>query len=108
MDKCFKRLSCYYRVFVFGDLHARLGQRRAGEGSILGEHCFWNEAKHSVVTPNHDFLMELCSAHGLIVANTLLVGPDYQRATYYEPRAVPLDAIPYSCFNVLEITCIAK
>ena len=45
---------------VFGDLNARLGQRRTREEDILSDYCFGREAQHQVEVPNRDLLVEFC------------------------------------------------
>ena len=40
--------------FICGDLNARMGQRKLGEESILGCHCYRREAERSVDVPNRD------------------------------------------------------
>ena len=48
---------------IFGDLNARLGQRRPGEQDVLGDYCFGREASHKVEVANRDLLMEFCWSH---------------------------------------------
>ena len=87
---------------ILGDLNARIGQKRPGEESILGDFRFGREATHRVELPNRDLLLELCCNLGYIVANSLLPNPAQNQVTYHEPVARPMDPIRIDRFNVLD------
>ena len=103
LEVALERTSANGPRFIFGDLNARIGQRRPNEGAVLGAHCFGREAVHKVEVPNRDLLYEFCLGLGLIIANTFLPGDDHARVTYFEVGARPLDAISPSTFAMLDL-----
>ena len=88
---------------IFGDLNARLGQRRPGEQDVLGDYCFGREASRKVEVANRDLLMEFCWSHQMVVANTLLPSTDEQQVTYHEPRIEPMAIISPQGFSMLDL-----
>ena len=62
LDTMMGKVSVNGGRYVFGDLNARMGQRKAGEEDVLGDYCFGREAQHRVEMPNRDLLIEFCTA----------------------------------------------
>ena len=92
--------------WFWGDFNARIGQRQAGEDSILGPYCFGRSAVHAVEVSNRDLLLEFCASRRLLVTNTLLDLPDHQNITYYEVNAKPMDPITFDRFNILDLCLV--
>ena len=60
-------------------------------------------SQHQVEMPNRDFLLELCIAHGLDIANTFCNVPVEKQVTYHEPGVPPLAPVTAGSFSVLDI-----
>ena len=103
LEESISRMSSNGPKLIFGDLNARIGQRRPGEERVLGEHCFGREAVHQVELPNRNLLMEFCSNWDYTVANTLVPNASHNQVTYYEPIARPMEPITIGRFNVLDL-----
>ena len=67
--------------FIFGDLNARIGQRRPGEEDICGPHIFGRgtdyldkiEAESKDVFRNRELLFEFCGVNGFKFMNTFFL-----------------------------------
>ena len=93
---------------LMGDFNARIGQRKPGEETILGEHCFGRETSAKVQIPNRDLLIEFCAEHGYMVGNTIQPGPDRDKATYHEIWAKPTDDISPTNFAMLDLLLLPE
>jgi len=108
LETCVDKTKVYGSTFVFGDLNARIGQRRNDEEDILGEYCFGREARHATEVPNRDLLVEFCTSHGFFVANTLLPNLPHNLVTYHEPRVPPMSPISEAGFSTLDFALVPQ
>ena len=106
LDSSFDRHSRSGHALVFGDFNARIGQRRAGEEDILGEHCFGREAVHVVEAPNRDLLIEFCTSKACVVSNTMQQAPPHNKVTYHEPAVPPTHPITCQHFSMLDLLLV--
>ena len=103
LEKAVQAVKVNGSTYVFGDLNARLGQRRHGEEAILGGYCFGREAQHVVEAPNRDLLIEFCTNFELAVANTWVHNPPHAQVTYHELSVPPMSRITIETFAVLDL-----
>ena len=94
--------------YIFGDLNARIGQRRHGEDALLGDFSFGREAQHRVEVPNRDLLLEFCESFGYAVANTWFPNPPHMQVTYHELGVGPMSCIDEKTFNVLDLLLVGQ
>ena len=73
---------------------------------MVGGFSFGREAMHKVELPNRDLLAEFCSSRQLVVANTLVSTPDFQKVTYHEPRASAMDQVTPDKFSMLDLVLV--
>ena len=76
-----KRQHC--STIVAGDFNAQLGSVHPGEENFIGAFVYNKELKPKNSVTNRDLLLEFCTTHGTILANTIFDYPDEFKVTYY-------------------------
>ena len=94
--------SSHGATLVCGDFNARLHRQNPDEQDIVGPFVFGNPSAPHVQGGNRDLLIELCVAHGMIVANTFVNAPPEQQITYYEIGSSPHEDRNYRNFAQLD------
>jgi exonuclease III len=91
---------------ILGDFNARIGDRRPGEDSALGEVRLCREAVHQVEVPNRDLLLEFCLAHQLAVANSFFNFPAEKMVTFCSPGVEPKSEATHNGFAILDLLLV--
>ena len=94
--------SSHGTTLVCGDFNARPHRQNPDEQDIVGPFVFGNPSAPHVQGGNRDLLIELCVAHGMIVANTFVNAPPEQQITYYEIGSSPHEDRNYRNFAQLD------
>jgi hypothetical protein len=108
LSKLLRKTSTNGPRLIYGDWNARLGLQKAGEGHILGDFGFGREAQHRVEVPNRDLLMEFCTVHGYVVAQSFFQQDADVKVTYHEPNTPPMDIITASGFSMLDLVLVPR
>ena len=103
LDDAYRKCSANAGRFIFGDLNARIGERRSGEEDVVGEFSYGREAVHVVDVPNRDLLLEACHGLNCVVANTFVQAAPEEKVTFMESGAAPLGPVTLEKYNVLDL-----
>ena len=96
------------RVFVLGDLKARIGVQTACEKEYFGPYSYGRQVQRQPELANRELLLELCIGHDVCVANTFQDSPIHQRVTFFNTEVSPLAPITESNFNMLDLLLCSR
>ena len=74
-------VSYKHRLFILGDLNARVGRDYSTWPKVLGHHSVGNE------NSNGTLLLQFCAQHELVITNTLFQQANKYKCTWMHPRS---------------------
>ena len=97
-----KARSEHQTTLVLGDFNAQLGSRKPGEEDCVGPYMFEKQLKPKNVVTNRDLLLEHCTAHRMVIANTFFDNPVDFQVTYYHLAATPSTTVCADLFSQID------
>ena len=91
------------RVYVLGDLNARIGSQMGGEHEFFGPYTYGRQVQSQNELSNRDLLSEFCIGHDACVANTYQDVPLHQKVTFFHAGMSPMEPIRDSNFAMLDL-----
>lgn len=101
-------LSVHGPKLVLGDMNARLQCRFPGEEDIMGPYIFESPATILNAESNRNHLVELCTTHDLMIANTLFNERPENMITCYNVGAKPMDPPTSNNFGQIDFVLVPR
>jgi len=81
LDQIISRTPYKHKLVLLGDFNARIGCDHQAWEKVIGRHGVGKE------NPNGTRLLSLCSAHKLVITNTLFQQRDSRKVSWMHPRS---------------------